>query len=177
MMDETRRSFSAAAGPVMVRAWAGLAAAERRAAERPELFRLLLEMVPLSHNNPALRAQMQHMYDHICDQVAEMVTEVNQQLPTPLPVPARDFAGVVMAAIDGLAVRGLVEPEADLSALYRALGFLLLSSMMSSYAAAGLPMPPLHQMSELLGIPVVPSEPPLPVALADASPVDPPPGD
>src|ERR1700716_2716345 len=44
MLDETRRSFAETSGPVMARAWAGLMAAEKRAAERPELFRLLLEM-------------------------------------------------------------------------------------------------------------------------------------
>jgi hypothetical protein len=48
-----------------------------------------------------------------------------------MPPPVRDFASVIMAAIDGLAIRSLVEPETDLAALYRALGFLLLSSMMS----------------------------------------------
>jgi AcrR family transcriptional regulator len=152
MMDETRRSFSEASGPVMARAWAGLMAAQQRAVERPELFRLLLEMVPLAHNNPALLAQMQDMYLNICDEVAEMVDELNQQLPTPLPLPVRDFAGVIMAAIDGLAVRSLVEPGTDLAALYRAFGFLLMSSMMSSYAIAGLPLPAIDQMSELFGI-------------------------
>jgi AcrR family transcriptional regulator len=184
MMDETRRSFAETSGPVMARAWAGLRAAEQRAAERPELFRLLLEMVPLSHNNPALRAQMQEMYLSICDEVAEMVDELNQQLPTPLPVPVRDFAGVIMAAIDGLAVRGLVEPETDLGALYRALGFLLLSAMTASYAAAGLPIPEMAQFLELLGIPPADATPTLVVhdsartssaATTDATLVDPPP--
>jgi AcrR family transcriptional regulator len=159
MMDATRRSFSEAEGPVMARAWAGLLAAERRAAERPELFRLLLEMVPLTHNNPALRAQMQDMYLNISDEVADMVDELNQQLPTPMPLPVQDLAGVVMAAIDGLALRSLVEPETDLAAMYRAFGFLMLSSMWSSYAAAGLPLPPMDQLSEMLGIPSAPEPP------------------
>src|ERR1700682_2520058 len=51
MLEETRRSFSESQGHPLARAWAGLQAAERRGAERPELFRLLLEMVPLSQNN------------------------------------------------------------------------------------------------------------------------------
>ena len=94
-----------------------------------------------------------------------MVEVLNQQLPTPLPVSARDFASVIIAAIDGLAVRALVNPDADAAAIYRAFGFLLLSSIAASYAAAGLPMPPLDQMSELLGIPSTdaisdPHEPP-----------------
>ena len=57
MLEETRLAFHESQGSPMLRAWAGLQAAERRGAERPELFRLLLEMVPLAHINPALRAQ------------------------------------------------------------------------------------------------------------------------
>jgi AcrR family transcriptional regulator len=156
MLEETRRSFSEAQGPPLVRAWAGLQAAEKRSAERPELFRLLIEMVPLSHNSSALRVQMQEMYANLVDEVSDMVDELNQQLPTPMPIPVRDFAGVIIAVIDGLAIRGEVEPEADQAALYRALGFLLLSSMTASYAIAGLPLPPTDQLSELLGIPTPP---------------------
>lgn len=151
MLEETRRSFSESQGHPLARAWAGLEAAERRSAERPELFRLMLEMVPLSQSNPALRAQLQELYENLCDEVTEMVDELNELIPTPLPIPARDFAGVIIAAIDGLAIRALVQPVADPSALYRALGFLLLSSMTSSYAAAGLPMPPVEQLSGVLG--------------------------
>jgi hypothetical protein len=88
-----------------------------------------------------------------------------------LPVPVRDFAGVIMAVIDGLAVRSLVEPETDLAALYRALGFLLLSAMTASYAAAGLPIPPMDQFLELLGI--TPTDT-VPEAPADISLVEPP---
>lgn len=152
MLDETRRSFSESQGHPLARAWAGLQAAEKRAAERPELFRLMLEIVPLSHTNAALRAQLQDLYKNLCAEVTEMIDEINQLIPTPLPIPAQDFAGVVVAAMDGLAIRGLVEPDGDPSALYRALGFLLLTSMTSSYAAAGLPMPPAEEMSEVLGI-------------------------
>jgi AcrR family transcriptional regulator len=151
MLEETRRSFAQTQGHPLERAWAGLQAAERRAAERPELFRLMLEMVPLSHSNRAVRTQLQELYENLCDEVTEMVDELNELIPTPLPIPARDFAGVIVAAIDGLAIRGLVEPDGDPSTLYRALGFLLLSSMTASYAAAGLPMPPVDQFSEVLG--------------------------
>lgn len=160
VLEQTRRSFSEAQGPPLVRAWAGLQAAERRAAERPELFRLLIEMAPLGHNNPALRSQMQDQYTSLVDEVTEMVEELDQQLPTPLPIPARDFAGVIIGAIDGLALRGQVDPEADLAALYRALGFLLLSAMTASYAVAGLPLPPVDQLSQLLGIPTPDGSPP-----------------
>jgi AcrR family transcriptional regulator len=151
MLEETRRSFNESQGHPLARAWAGLQAAEKRSSERPELFRLMLEMVPLSQTNRALRAQLQDLYENLCAEVTEMIDELNEQLPTPLPIPARDFAGVVVAAIDGLAIRGLVDPDADPSALYGALGFLLLSSMTSSYAVAGLPLPPVEPLAGVLG--------------------------
>lgn len=156
MLEATRRSFREADGHPLARAWAGLQAAEKRATERPELFRILLEMVPLAHNNPALRTQLQGLYENLCDEVAAMADELNQQLPTPLPIPLRDFAGVIVAAIDGLAIRSLIEPDVDPAALYRGLGFLLLSAMTSSYAVAGLPLPPMEEMAEVLGIPLPP---------------------
>jgi AcrR family transcriptional regulator len=152
MLEETRRSFSEAEGHPLTRAWAGLQAAERRSAERPELFRLLIEMVPLSHNNPAVRSQMEELYANLVDEVTDMGDELNQQLPTPLPIPVRDLAGVIIAVIDGLAIRSEVDPQADMAALFRALGFLLLSSMTASYAVAGLPLPPVDQLFELLGM-------------------------
>jgi hypothetical protein len=96
------------------------------------------------------------MYANLVDEVSDMVDELNQQLPTPMPIPVRDFAGVIIAVIDGLAIRGEIEPETDQAALYRALGFLLLSSMTASYAMAGLALPPVDQLSELLGIPIPP---------------------
>src|SRR5258708_38451626 len=83
MLDETRKSFSEAQGPPLVRAWAGLQAAEKRSADRPELFRPLIEMAPLAHNNPALRAQMQELYAHLVDEVTDMAEQLNQHLPTP----------------------------------------------------------------------------------------------
>src|SRR5258708_19617536 len=62
MLDETRKSFSEAQGPPLVRAWAGLQAAEKRSAERPELFRLLIEMPPLPPNTPPFRPPIQKLY-------------------------------------------------------------------------------------------------------------------
>lgn len=150
MLEESRRSFGEATGDPLSRAWAALRAAERRSIERPELFRLMLEMIPLSISNEALGAQLQELYSNLCDETTEMVEELSEMLPTPLPISSRDFAGVIVAAIDGLAVRGMVDPGADTSSLFRALGFLMLSVGASSYAKADLPMPPIDQIMELL---------------------------
>jgi AcrR family transcriptional regulator len=151
MLEASRRGFREATGDPLSRAWAALQAAEQRSVERPELFRLMLEMVPLSISNPAFGAQLQDLYRNLCDETMEMVDGLNELMPTPLPISTRDFAGVIVAAIDGLALRSLVDPQADLGALFRAFGFMLLSVGATSYAKADLPMPPLDQMLELLG--------------------------
>jgi AcrR family transcriptional regulator len=151
MLEESRRSFREATGDPLSRCWAALQAAQRRSTERPELFRLMLEMVPLSINNQALQAQLQELYGNLCDETTEMVEELAELLPAPLPIPARDFAGMIVAAIDGFALRAMVDPEADTSSLYRALGFVLLSVGSASYAKADLEMPPIDQIMELLG--------------------------
>ena len=150
MLEESRRSFREATGEPLSRAWAALQAAQRRSTDRPELFRLMLEMIPLSIDNQALRAQLRELYRDLCDQTTEMVEGLNELMPTPLPISSRDFAGMIVAAIDGFALRSLVDPDADISALYRALGYVLVTVGSASYARADLPLPPPDQVLELL---------------------------
>jgi AcrR family transcriptional regulator len=150
MLEDSRRSFREAAGDPLSRAWAALRAAQRRMVEQPEPFRLMLEMIPLSNNNEALRAQLKDLYASLCDETTEMVEELSELLPAPLPIPARDLAGLIVAAIDGIALRSLVDPQEETSALFQGFGFVLLSVVSSSYARADLPMPPLEQVMELL---------------------------
>jgi hypothetical protein len=58
---------------------------------------------------------------------------------------------VIVAAIDGITLQQLIDPSRDAAALYRALGFILLSGVAASYAVAGLPMPSLEDFAALLG--------------------------
>jgi hypothetical protein len=65
-------------------------------------------------------------------------------------VPLRDFAAVLVAAIDGMALQKLLDPSRDEDALYRAFGFLMMSCLASSYAFAGLPMPALEDFAAIM---------------------------
>jgi AcrR family transcriptional regulator len=151
MLEECRARFGASTGDPMARSWVALEAARDHCLEHPQMLRLMLEMVTVSLNNPSMRAQLEAMYLEIQATTAEMVSELNNQLPFPMPVPAEDFANVLIAGIDGLAMRAMVDSHFDVHAAYRAFGFLLLSSASAAYAVAGQPLP-LESMVQALGI-------------------------
>jgi AcrR family transcriptional regulator len=151
MLAETRAAFEGAGGGPLQRVWPSLEGARERTKERPAMWRIFFELLPLSFNNPRLRAQFQEVYAEIIRGTVEMIEEVNRQVPTPLPVQPEYFARVITAAIDGLAVQALVEPGLDIDALYVALGFVLLSTIAGSFAVAGLPVPTIQDLGPLLG--------------------------
>ena len=151
MLAETRAAFERAEGGPLQRVWPSLEGARERTRERPEMWRVFFELLPLSFNNPGLRAQFQEVYAEIIRGTVGMIEEVNRQVPTPLPVEPEYFARVITAAIDGLAVQVLVEPTLDIDALYVALGFVLLSTIAGSFAVAGLPVPTIEDLGPLLG--------------------------
>jgi AcrR family transcriptional regulator len=159
MIDETRRRFTETTGDPLTRAWAAIQGARDHCAAHPELFSLMFELVPQAANNPALSTALKEMYAHLTDESEAMVHELCEMLPTPLPVPEREMAAIIVAAIDGLALRSLVMQDESTPGLYRALGFLLLSSGAASYAAAGMEMPPLEQMMDLLDQQAAPPDP------------------
>ncbi|MGI8608772.1 MAG: TetR/AcrR family transcriptional regulator [Candidatus Dormibacteria bacterium] len=141
MLEDCRTRFGASTGDPMARSWVALEAARDHCQQHPEVLRLLFEMVTVSLNNPAMRSELEAVYAEIETTTADMVRELNAQLPTPMPVPPEDFANVIIACIDGLALRAQVDSRFDLDAAYRAFGFLLLSSASSAYAVAGQPLP------------------------------------
>jgi hypothetical protein len=93
---------------------------------------------------------MAHLYEDLLDSSTAMVEELSRQVPTPPPVPLRDFAAVLVATIDGMALQKLLDPTRDVDALYRAFGFLMMSCLASSYAIAGLPMPSLEDIAAIM---------------------------
>ena len=151
MLEECRVRFGASTGDPMSRSWSALEAARDHCTQHPEMLRLMFEMVTVSLNNPTMRAQLEAMYAEIQATTAAMVLELNTQLPVPMPVPAEDFANVIIAGIDGLAMRAMVDTRFDLQAAYRAFGFLLVSSASAAYAVAGQPIP-LESMARVLGM-------------------------
>jgi AcrR family transcriptional regulator len=145
--------------PPFARAWATLQATKGHLAMLDQQ-RLLLETLTLSLSEPRMRERMVQLYEHLLDTSAAMVDELSGQLPTPLPIPARDFASVLVAAIDGLAMQKLLDPARDEDALYRALGFVLLSTLVASYAIASQPLPSLDELAALLHSPSPPATAP-----------------
>lgn len=151
MLEETRARFGASTGDPMARSWVALETARDHCTQHPEMLRLLFEMVAVSLNNPAMRVELESVYAEIEAATAGMVRELNDQLPTPMPLPPEDFANVIIAGIDGLALRAMVDTRFDLQAAYRAFGFLLLSSASAAYAVAGQPLP-LESIVQALGV-------------------------
>jgi AcrR family transcriptional regulator len=152
LRSDTARAFEEAAGanPLM-KAYAAVRAAEERVAAHPEHQRLLLDMVSQSLTDRRTAEQLSELYRGLIATTSEIVEELNTEVPTPLPIPIDDFATVIVAAMDGLAIQRLINPARDQEGLSRALAFLLLCSLAASYAEAGQPVPPVSQMLEAFG--------------------------
>lgn len=87
--------------------------ARRRATDRPELFRLLFDMISLSFSNPTLRAELDRLYRDETESLAETIENFTAEGGLELPLPARDLAAVVIAAVDGLALQQLMGQPSD----------------------------------------------------------------
>jgi AcrR family transcriptional regulator len=147
LRSDAAAAFDEAAGanPLM-RAYAALQATEDRVTAHPENQRLLLDMIGQSFTDRGTSEQLGQLYRDLNATTRTMVEELNHEVPTPLPVPIADFAGMIVAAMDGLAIQQLIDPTRDQKGLYRAFAFLLLCSLAASYAEAGQPVPAVSQM-------------------------------
>lgn len=151
MRADAERAFLASGDlPPIARAWAALNAT-REHLDHPDQQRLFMETIALALGEPRVREQLAEFYSGLLDASTAMVEVLAHQVPTPPPVPLRDFAAVLVAAIDGMAVQKLIDPERDVDALYRAFGFLVMSCLASSYAVAGLPVPSLEDFAAIIG--------------------------
>ncbi|HZS15897.1 MAG TPA: helix-turn-helix domain-containing protein [Candidatus Dormibacteraeota bacterium] len=150
MRADAEQAFAASGDmPPIARAWAALEATREHLAQ-PEQQRLFVETITLALGEPRVREQLAQFYETLLDSSTAMVEELSRQVPTPPPVPLRDFAAVLVACIDGMALQKLIEPTRDIEALYRAFGFLMMSSLASSYAVAGLPVPSLEDFARIV---------------------------
>jgi AcrR family transcriptional regulator len=150
--QESRDAFAAAAdAPPLVRAWTALHAAHDRMASEPARQRLLIDMISLSATDSRMREHLADLYASLIAVTTTMVEELNREVPTPMPVATSDFATVIIAALDGLALFQLIEPEKDHEAVYRALAFMLLATVAASYAAAGQPVPAVPELLATFG--------------------------
>lgn len=127
---------------------AALDSANRRCSERPEFFRLLFDLYMLGMANPVIRTRCQEMWQHFIDDVEAEVRQVLGRLPAYHVIPPRDLAEAVSAAIDGIALAGLVKQQ-DPTEIFQALKVMLLSLVVTAYVTAG-QEPPVERMRELL---------------------------
>jgi AcrR family transcriptional regulator len=151
MREAAEKAFTASReAPPIVRAWATLQSTQEYLGQ-PETQRLFVETITLALGAPRVREQLAAFYETLLDTSAAMVDELATQVPTPPPVPSRDFASILVAVVDGIALQKLIDPTRDLDALYRAFGFLVMSSLAASYAVAGLPIPTIEEFAAIVG--------------------------
>jgi hypothetical protein len=119
-------------------------------------------MISQSFTDRETGEQLGQLYSDLNATTRTMVEALNHEVPTPLPVPIADFAAMIVAAMDGLAIQQLIDPTRDQKGLYRAFAFLLLCSLAASYAEAGEPVPAVSQMLEAMnqGGDAGPNQPP-----------------
>ena len=133
-------AFADTGAEPLARIAVGLERTRARFEQRPEVMRLVCEMVAVSTTNTAARSHLVALYRRVGDLTQQIVHEINVQLPVALPVPESAFADVIVAAIDGLALRVVIDPDFDLAAAYSALNFLLIAAGATGYAVAGEPI-------------------------------------
>ena len=150
MREAAEKAFTASReAPPIVRAWATLQSTQEYLGHE-DMQRLFVETVTLALGAPRVREQLAAFYETMIDTSTAMVEELATQVPTPPPVPLRDFAAVLVAVVDGIALQKLIDPSRDLDALYRAFGFLVMSCLASSYAVAGLPIPTVEEFAAIV---------------------------
>ena len=120
-----------------------------RCSEQPEFFRLLFDLYVLGLNNTAVRRRCAELWARFVDDIEAEVRQVLERLPAPGTIPPRHLAEAVGGAIDGIALAGLVS-ESEGREVFAALKAMLLSLVVTAYAAAG-SEPPVARMQALLG--------------------------
>jgi AcrR family transcriptional regulator len=147
MIAEWKRSVAGIDDP-LERIVAGLDHAEMRCAEQPEFLRLVLDLYTASLSSPALRLRCAALCSHLVDEIEAEVRRALGPLPAYSLVGPRDLAGTIAAAIDGIALSGLVlqQPAAT---RFHALKVLLLSLVVTAYVTAG-QAPPVSRLAEML---------------------------
>jgi AcrR family transcriptional regulator len=147
MIAEWRAAVAGVDDP-LERIVAGLDHAEARCSEQPEFLRLVLDLYTASLSSPALRLRCAALCSHLVDEIEIEVRRALGPLPAYSLVAPRDLAGAIVAAIDGIALSGLVLQEPP-AARFHALKVLVLSLVVTAYVTAG-QAPPVARLAEML---------------------------
>jgi AcrR family transcriptional regulator len=127
---------------------AGVDHAEAQCVDQPEFFRLVLDLYTVSLSSPVLRIRCAELCSHLVDEIEVEVRRTLGTLPAYALVSPRDLAGAITAAIDGIALSGLVLQEPP-AARFRALKVLLLSLVVTAHVTAGQEAP-IARLGEML---------------------------
>jgi AcrR family transcriptional regulator len=147
MIAEWKLSVASVDDP-LERIIAGVDHAEARCADQPEFLRLVLDLYTASLSSPALRLKCAGLCSHLVDEIEIEVRRALGPLPAYSLVAPRDLAGAIAAAIDGIALSGLVLQQ-PAAARFHALKVLLLSLVVTAYVTAG-QAPPVARLGEML---------------------------
>ncbi len=102
-----------------------LAWSKENALQRPDWYRLLVELDALALRDPQVAAEVRLLKQEVRDHVAALVCATE-----PLLAPIADAtAAVIIHAVDGLVVQRLVDPSFDLDAGFAALETMLLATL------------------------------------------------
>jgi AcrR family transcriptional regulator len=149
--NELQQEWKAAVAPIedpLRRIAVGIDSAAAKCAERPEFWRLLIDLQAVSFTNPAVRARLQELSERFLADVVAEVENVSRGLPTPTPMPPRALAEAITGAIDGIALQSLLREE-DSRPAFQALKAMTLGMAAMSYLFAG-ETPPLEHLASLL---------------------------
>jgi AcrR family transcriptional regulator len=122
--------------------------AEARCTDQPETYRLLLDLYTAGLSSPVLRSRCAELCSRLVDEIEIEVRAALGQLPAYALVSPRDLAGTIAAAIDGIALAGLVLEQPP-AAAFHALKVLLLSLVVAAYVTVG-QEPPVTRLGEIL---------------------------
>jgi AcrR family transcriptional regulator len=127
---------------------AGLDHVEAQCADQPEFFRLVLDLYTVGLSSPVLRVRCAELSSHLVDEIEVEVRRTLGPLPAYALVTPHDLAGTIAAAINGIALSGLVLQQPP-AAHFHALKVLLLSLVVAAHVTAG-QEPPIARLGEML---------------------------
>lgn len=147
MLAEWKESVAGVEDP-LERIVAVLDHAEAVSAERPESFRLMLDLYTAGLSSPALRVRCAELCSHLAGEIEVEVRRALGRLPAYALVSPRDLAATIAGAIDGIALSALVVQRPAAGA-FQALKVLVLSLVVTAYVTAGQD-PPVTLLGEML---------------------------
>jgi AcrR family transcriptional regulator len=112
-----------------------LAWSKRRGMEMPDWYRLLVDLDAMALRDPALAREVAVLRAEVRQNTAALVADVERKLGAALGPAREGLAAVLVAAVDGLVLQGLIDPGFDLDAGFAALEAMLICMMQAARPA------------------------------------------